>query len=407
MSLWFRSAQAPAPGREARDVTFEGNWWRPGLFTGGDSPAHVNAGMIQNAQQSVAIATAVDMLASITSELPIKYYSGEGEKRREIKEPPWLTDPAGDGYGREDWVYQLVYSWLYRGNIFGDILQRLAGDRGYLKQMTLFHPDCVTGNIVDGEITWYANGQRVPSGRMFHRRAFQVPGQIQGQSIIERNANAVGQSISATRFGKSWFDSDANPTGILRNTMVSLEGQDQVRTIRERFMAALKGTREPIVMGRGWEFQTISITPEESQFLQTMGWSEAQCARLFGPGVPALLGYETGGTLTYANIQDFDITFLKYSLDKWLKRVERVINAFLPRPQFAEISRDALLQSSTYQRYQAYSLALAGAAWKVPDEVRLLENLPPLPEEEKPETAPEEPPAGDEDPDDQLPEEEQ
>lgn len=402
MSLWFRSGK---PAVAARDVAFDGGWWAKGIMSGGTSSAEVNAGRIETAAQSIAISAAVDMLCSIASELPVKYYSGEGKARREIKEPAWLEDPAGDGYGRQDFVYQLMYSWLYRGNIYGDILSRLAGDRGHIKQMLLHHPDKVSGGIVDGQVEWFAEGKSIPRTRMYHKRAFQVPGQVLGQSVIERNANAVGQSISATRFGKGWFDADANPTGILRNNLTSIT-PEQGRPIRDRFMAALRGNREPIVVGRGWEFTTISITPEESQFLQTMGWSEAQCARLFGPGVPQLLGYEVGGSLTYANINDFDITFLKYSMDKWLRRTERVLTDFLPKPQFAEIERDALLQSSTYQRYQAYALALQGGAWKTADEVRELENLPPLPEEET--SPPEEtPPAGDDDDEETTPEEEQ
>jgi HK97 family phage portal protein len=403
VSLW-RGVFQP---REARDVTFEGNWWYPGVFSGGNGSANVNAGMIDVASQSIAIATSVDLIASVCSELPVKFYSGQGDARREIARPVWLEDPAGDGYGYEDWAYQLVYSWLYRGNAYGDVLSRLAGDRGYIKQMSLHHPDSVSGQVVDGRVQWFAGGTEVPPGRMFHTRAFQVPGQIKGQSPIERNANAVGQSVSSTRFGKSWFDSDANPSGILRNTMTSI-GDGQGRQAKQVFMAALRGNREPVVLGRGWEWQTISITPEESQFLQTMGWSEAQCARLFGPGVPALLGYEIGGNLTYANIQDFDITFLKYSLNKWLNRLERVLYKFLPRPQFAEISRDALLESSTYQRYQSYALALAGEKWKTVDEVRELENLGPMPEDEKPQPEPAfTPPAGDQDPNEDQPEEEQ
>lgn len=375
MSIWFRDRPATGEKRATLDQIIGS------LVTGQSTGANVNAAIIENAQQSVAISTAIDMIASIASELPIKYYSGQGERRREIKEPSWLEDPAGDGYGQQDWKYQLVYSWLYRGNIYGEVLGRTREGAGYINQMSLWHPDAVSGNMLDGRVVWTADGQEIPAGRMYHKRVNPVPGVIQGQSMISRNATQIGISLASTRFGKSWFDSDANPSGILRNTMGAVDA-DKARTARDRFMAALRGTREPIVMGRGWEWQTISITPEESQFLQTMGWSEAQCARLFGPGVPQLLGYETGGSLTYANIQDFDITFLKYAMDRWLKRVERVISDFLPNPQFAEISRDALLQSSTYQRYQAYALALQGAAWKEVNEVRELENLAPIVVEE-------------------------
>lgn len=401
MSIWFRDAPARS---EARDINFAGNWWMPAATS---TAANVNGALIENAQQSVAISAAVDLIASIVSELPIDIFTGKGSARRQLpKMPSWLEDPAGDGYGIEDWIYKLVYSWAYRGNAYGDILARQRVDGlGYITQMDLWHPDAVTGALVDGRVEWSAGGTEVPAGRMYHRRVNPVPGQILGQSPIARNAIPVGISLAATRFGKSWFDSDANPTGILRNTLGTVDA-DRSHTIKQRFMAALRGNREPIVMGRGWEWQSISITPEESQFLQTMGWSEAQCARLFGPGIAEILGYETGGGLTYANVQDRDIQLLKYAVGRWIRRVERVIYDMLPKPQYAIFNRDALLETNTLQRYQAYGLALQNQPWKIVNEVRELENLAPL-EEPEPEPAPVDPNTDDPDvvPDD-VPDEE-
>jgi phage portal protein BeeE len=190
--------------------------------------------------------------------------------------------------------------------------------------------------------------------------------------------------------------------GILRNSLGEVD-PDKAKTVKDRFMAALKGNREPVVMGRGWEFQQLSISPEESQFLGTMGYTEAQCARIFGPGFPQLLGYEVGGSLTYATLQDFDITLLKYSLNKWFRRLERVLFDFLPRPQYAVLNRDALLETSTMQRYQAYAVALANQPWQEVNEVRLKENLPALEEPEPaPEPEPEDLPA-DDDPEEEEP----
>jgi HK97 family phage portal protein len=213
---------------------------------------------------------------------------------------------------------------------------------------------------------------------MMHRRVNPVPGQIIGQSPISKHADTIGVSLAASRFGKEWFDADAQPVGILRNSLAGVD-PTQAQTVKQRFMAAMRGNREPVVMGRGWEWQTLSVTPEESQFLGTMGYTEAQCARIFGPGIAEILGYETGGGLSYANVQDRDIQLLKYAVGKWVRRVERVLFAFLPRPQYAVINRDALLETNTLARYQAHAAALGGKAWKSVNEVRDLENEKPVP----------------------------
>jgi HK97 family phage portal protein len=387
MSVWFRRGERPSDRTSARADSITLSQFAS-LVVGGQGYANVDGSRIEEAQQSVAIASAVDLVASIVSELPLDIYQGKGAQRKEKPLPSWLEDPAGDGYGIQDWLYKLIYSWCYRGNAFGDILSRSreTAGQGFITQMDLHHPDRVRGEMVEGKVQWYIDGQQVTGNRMYHRRVNPVPGQILGQSPISRNRIPVGISLAATRFGKSFFDSDANPTGILRNTLGQVDA-DRARTIKDRFMAALRGNREPIVMGRGWEWQSISITPEESQFLQTMGWSEAQCARLFGPGIAEILGYETGGGMTYANVQDRDITLLKYAVGRWIRRAERVLYDMLPKPQYAIFNRDALLETNTLQRYQAYALALAGEKWETVDEVRELENMPPLPEEEKPDPA--------------------
>lgn len=392
MGLWWRTAPAAAEAR-----SFVPPWL---LTADSGGYAHIDGSRIENAQQSVAVRSAVDLIASICSELPIDIYSGKGPTRRAMSMPGYLEDPAGDGYGLADWIYQMVFSWAYRGNVYGSELAR-ASRGGHLEQVELFHPDMVSGRMVDGEVQWTVNGADF-TGRMMHRRVNPVPGQVVGQSVISLHADTIGVALASTRFGKGWFDSDAQPVGILRNNLAGVD-PNQAKTIKQRFMAALKGNREPVVMGRGWEWQTLSVTPEESQFLGTMGYSEAQCARMFGPGIAEILGYETGGGMTYANVQDRDIQLLKYAVGKWIRRVERVLFDFLPRPQTAVLNRDALLETNTIARYQAHQLA-AGKPWKSINEVRELENEPPVPGGDEVITVAAPKPAADDEPaDDETP----
>lgn len=365
----------------------------------GTGAANVNGANIETAQQSIAIRGAVDLIASIVSELPADVYSGDGPTRRKQRMPATLADPSGDGSGLEDWTYRLVYSWLYRGNAYGDILAAdNRGEQKILRQVDLFHPDKVVPRVEDGVVKWSVNGQDY-TGRMMHRRVNPVPGQVQGLSPIAAHAAPIGLNISTTRFGKGFFDADANPTGILRNNLAGINAE-QGRSVKQTFMAALRGSREPIVMGRGWEFSQLTVNPEESQFLGTMGYTSAECARIFGPGVAEVLGYESGGSMTYANVQDRDISLLKYAVGKWIRRAERTMNLFLPANQYVIMNRDALLETNTLQRYQAYASALGNQPWKLVNEVREKESLEPL---EEPEPAPEPEPV----PNDEAPEEEQ
>lgn len=331
--------------------------------------------------QSVAVRSTADLIASLVSELPVKARRAD----KEIKVPGNVLDPGADGAGVEDWLYRVMQSWLLRGNLYGfesawDARARRAG-------IDLFHPDEVT---VDADSVWSVNGKKVDQGKFVHVRVNPIPGRLLGLSPVAQHAATIGVSLAATAFGRQWFLDGAHPGGMLTNSLSDLDDK-QTETVKARFMARFRGTREPIVMGKGWEFKTIQINPEESQFLQTQGLSEAQCARIFGPGMAELMGYETGGSMTYANVVDRRQDALVLSINRWIRRAERLLTSLTPRPVEIELERKGLLEATTLQRYQAHALALGNQPWMDVDEVREIEKLEPMTIKEVPNGDPAQP----------------
>lgn len=336
--------------------------------------SNVDARQWDTALQAVAVAAAVDLLASLGSELPVRVFRGQGPQRQQLPLPVQLRDPSADGYGLADWSYRALMSWLMRGNLFGEVLER--GPGGTLRQVELFHPDTVSGWMENGQPRFHVMGREIRQTNMVHRRAYPVPGQILGRSPIEYHASTIGVNLSSTAYGQQWFREGAHPSSVLSSTERQVN-ETLAKQVKDRFMAALRGRREPVVLDRGWEWTSIQVNPEESQFLETQGYSAAESARIFGPGIAEVLGYETGGSLTYSNIQDRDIHLLKYSLNKWLRRLERLLSEFLPSPQYVLLNRDALLQTNTLSRYQAHASALT-QRWRTVNEIRAIEDLPPV-----------------------------
>lgn len=369
MSIWRPSR------RETRAAP-----WQPTFpFTYGQmgvSYQDIDPTQGETSLQSVAFRAGADLIASIVSELPLGVYSGEGASRRKRTTPGYLEDPSGDGYGREDWTYQLLMSWFLRGNGYGNVIDQ--GPTGMLRQVDLYHPDTVSVSTLDtGLPTWRVSGEEIPRQRMFHRRVNPVPGTLMGLSPVQAHADQLGLSLASTKFGRSWFQDGGHPTAMLTNEYADLSGKDQAQKAKDRFLAALYGTREPIVLGRGWKYQSIQVAPEESQFLQTSGWTEAQCARILGAGVAEVLGYDTGGSMTYANVIDRDITLLKYTVGRWVNRMERIWFGWLPRPQVAILDRDAFLETSAMQKWQLNKVKLDTGAYTI-NEVRAEENAMPV-----------------------------
>lgn len=371
----------------------------------GRSYAEVDASAGENSLQSIAFRSGVDLLASLVSELPFFNYTGSGVNRKKRPIPTTLQDPAGDGYGVQDWAYMLVQSWLLRGNVYGNIVDQ--GPTGMLRQVDLYHPDRVSARLEDGEIIWSVGGRIVDPKRMFHKRAFPVAGCLLGLSPVQMHADMLGLSIATTRFGKSWFLDGGHPGGILSNSESDMSDDRVIQTAKDRFMAALFGNREPLVLGRGWKYDQIQVAPEESQFLETQGMSEAQCARILGAGVAEVLGYDTGGSMTYANVVDRDIALLKYAADRWLKRMERIYSLFTPPSEYILFDREAFLDTNVMQKWTVNQKKLETGAYVV-NEIRAANNdgpvpwgnepmaitLKPEPTEPPPDDAPPPPPPG-------------
>ncbi|WP_329114455.1 phage portal protein [Streptomyces sp. NBC_01353] len=365
MSLFFRERRGPFAEPEI-----------PRPSSTASTFASVNLSRTEASLQKVAVWAAVNLIASLTATLPVDVYEGEGPARKKLPLPKVLVDPAGDGYGRVDWTYQYMLSVLLRGNTYGKIADR---DRmAHPTQIVLYHPDEVQGwrDQQSGLPQWRVCGETVDDDDMWHQRAYSVPGRLLGLSPVAFHAQTIGLGIAALRFGVQWFEDGAHPSGLLTNDN-ALDAK-QAKTAKDRFMAALRGSREPVVLGQGWKYQQIQVAPDESQFLETQKYTSAECARIYGPGMPEILGYDTGGSMTYANVEQRSLDLLTYTLDPWLVRTEGMWTSLLPDAQYVKVNRAALSRTDLLTRYRAHALALQNK-FKVANEVRDLEELPPVP----------------------------
>lgn len=335
--------------------------------------------------QKAAVWSCVNLIGTFAETMPMQVFQGDDQDK--INGPSWLQDLGGDGQGTPDWLYQAVFSAMLRGNIYGQVPAGARDRRmGTPTTIVLAHPDMVSvrQDGQTGDVTWRFSGSPVPTPDVWHRRVHAAPGRILGMSPIEIHALTIGTGISAMRFGSQWFTDGAHPSGVLKNSESDLtkNGVDQSRAIKDRFLAALRGNREPLVLGKGWDFQTIQVAPGESQFLETNNFTAAECCRMFGPGFAEVFGYPTGNSMTYANVEQRSLDLLTYAANPWLVRLERWLSALLPRPQYVKFDRRALLATDLLTRYRAHAVGI-GARFLMPDEARQVEDMPALTQAEK------------------------
>jgi HK97 family phage portal protein len=118
------------------------------------------------------------------------------------------------------------------------------------------------------------------------------------------------------------------------------------------------------------------MNPVDAGLAGAREWGLRDIALAFG--VPPYMLGVPGDSSTYANVESRMIELRTFTLLPWIRRIESVLDSEFPRGTSVKIKSDALLRADTATRYQAYESALR-AGWITVDEVRALEDRPPLP----------------------------
>jgi HK97 family phage portal protein len=344
------------------------------LFQVGDIPvATTYAAMPVNpttAMQHSAVWACVNLIAGSISTLPLAAYR-RGERDPLPDLPPLLRQPSAT-MNLPEWLYATLQCLLLRGNAYGQIVDR-SGAGLLPSQVELLAPDRVQVTA-NGAVVYRLDGQEVDPASIWHIRAFTIAGSVVGLSPIAHARQAVGLGLGAEKFAAKLFGESGIPYGVLSSEQdIKQERADQLKA---RWRAAHVGNRDIAVLGNGAKFQPVSISPEESQFLETTRANVATVARYFGVQ-PELIGGESGGSLTYANVEQRALDFLTFGLRPWLVRLEAAISALLSSTTTVKFNAAALVRTDLLTRYQAHESAIR-AGWKLRSEVRELEDLPPV-----------------------------
>jgi HK97 family phage portal protein len=338
------------------------------------------------AMRHAAVWACVRLIAGTVSTLPVDVVREVGD-RRDPMSLPLITAPSAV-VSPITWRDQLVVSMLLRGNAYGLITQ--VDRAGYPVAIELIHPDKVMGRVQDGRVRLSWDGQEHdlwPLGDAIHVPAFTVPGSPFGLSVLDYARTTIGSGLASEEWGARFFTDGAVPSAVLSTDQAIT--REQAQELKARFMAAVAGKREPAVLGAGVAYTPISVSPGESAFLETWKMSGENVCRLFGVQ-PEMVGLaSSGSSVTYANREQRVQDFLTFTLSPWLARVEEALSALLPPDHVLRFRTGGLLRADIQTRYAVYEASARisqmtdGAMPLTVDEMRALEDLPPLPRDEE------------------------
>jgi HK97 family phage portal protein len=345
----------------------------PAAFARGDDMTHLGEITPDRALRLAPVYAAVRLLSDSIASMPLQVFEeATGGVRRKVETPTLLARPdvTGTVY---DWMHRCMSSLLLAGNAVA-----LVGRDGSGRAVAARWQDPARCRPVDGPngVEWYIDGRRVPqSVDLLHIPAFPRPDETWAMSPLTAYATTIHSGIMAAEFGRDWFRNGSVPSGVLESEQAVDKATADV--IKERFREAA-AQRSVVALGAGATYKPISVSPEESQFIETMRLTAAQIAHAYGIP-PEMIGGDMGGSsLTYANVEQRAIQFVTFTLRPWMTRLEQAFSALLLPGQYARFNADALIRADTLTRYRAHTEA-QNAGWRNRDETRALEELPPLP----------------------------
>lgn len=330
-----------------------------------------------------ASSACIDTLATSVSALPIDAVRTSGGVRRPIEPAPSLIREPSGLVTQDVWMYQLMHSLLTDGNAFGEIIT--YGPGGLPTTIELLDPDTVIRRrLEDGVPTVSIGGQDrqlYPYGDLWHVPGrFVKPGTPFADSPVQRAKGTIGAALAARDFGSRFFTDGAHPTALITSDQMLTE--EQAKGIKGAVRRALSpNSRDPLVLGSGLAWNQIQVNPDDSQFIELMRFATEEACRFWRVPPAMVYAATSGQSVTYANVTQADLAYLKHSLEGHLVRVEQALTALLPRPQIARFNRNAFLRSDPIVRSEVADRRLRNKSITV-NEYRALEDEQPFPDDD-------------------------
>lgn len=204
-----------------------------------------------------------------------------------------------------------------------------------------------------------------------------MPGRTRGIGVIQAHAGDLQFAANIREYADNLYQRGV-PNGYLKSTNPEMNTAAKADVLKKMWMEQHGGIRKGIgVLNATTEFHELNIDPGSGAITDLVKLGKWGIAEAYGVP-PSKFGLSFGTNHSYSNLEQENASYVNDTLMRIARRVEAAIDAVLPAGQSLKIDFRQLLRGDTATRVQLYAGALA-AEWMTVDEVRALEDLPPLP----------------------------
>ena len=347
-------ARARVADDEARSIGPPGGW--ADYLAHWTGPERVTD---QSALRHSAAFACQRILVSTVSKMPVDVFRQEGDAQVPVPAPPGVANQSGGVSGR-GWVAERIRSGTESRNMYGRIV---AWDARFMPTQI--------ETVAPSDVVWRPNGEQLvpvvggkeqtlwPNGDFWHVPVsqFLMPGSPVAISPTEYAQLSLSTGLAAEEFGNRFFADGGHPTRVW--VADNDPGQEQLSMYADAIEAKSRpGSRRPLVVGSGIKPMQLQLDPLNTQWIDIMRFEIENAARFWGVPPSMIYSAVSGQSVTYANVSQADLAFLKTAVEAWIIDLEDAWSSLLQRPRFVKFNTDAVLRMDTQTRYRVHEDAL-------------------------------------------------
>lgn len=205
-----------------------------------------------------------------------------------------------------------------------------------------------------------------------------------GLSPIALHANSIGYAQALEEYGGKSFLHGTALSGVLERPKEAgpIKEQSAIDKLTADWQAKFGGSSNAgkvALLQEGMVFKALTMSNVDAELIAALKMSGEDIARIYKMPLP-MLGYLDKAT--YNNVENLLIQFVIYALMPWVRRHEQALQRDLllaseRHRYYIEFNIGGLLRGNQEARYKAYAVARQWG-WLSVNDIRRLENLPPV-----------------------------
>jgi len=334
-----------------------------------------------------AVWACVNLIAGTIASLPLVVYRTDTQGRRTVARDHKLYRVLHDS---PNYDQTAVDFWEFVSasiELWGNAYARISRSGSEVVSLHPIAPNLVSvRRLASGtiEYRWTEDGKSFveTDKTMLHIRGF-GGNPLGGMSTLHFGRHAFSLARAVDRSAGSTFKHGLRPSGVLTFEKWLSPEQRQVAEdkLNEKFLGAMNAGR-PLILEGGTKWAQLTISPDDAQLLQSRGFSIEEICRFFGTP-PFMIGHTEKSTSWGTGLEQQTLGFQKFTLRRRLKRIEQALEKQLLTPNdranriTIEFNLEGLLRGDSAGRARFYQQMTQIGAMTI-NEVRALENLPPV-----------------------------